>query len=77
MLTFSDQIRNGVLKMSIIKRIAAILLVAVMALSLTGCGDTTWIMKADGLVINSGLNDVAFDVIKVKIDTLLKEQNHN
>ena len=41
--------------MSIIKRIAAILLVAVMALSLTGCGDTTWIMKADGLVINSGL----------------------
>ena len=29
------------------------------------------------LVINSGLNDVAFDVIKVKIDTLLKEQNHN
>jgi len=29
------------------------------------------------LVINRGLNDVAFDVIKVKIDTLLKEQNHN
>jgi uridine kinase len=29
------------------------------------------------LVINSGLNDVAFDVIKVKIDTLLKEQNNN
>ena len=28
------------------------------------------------LVINSGLNDVAFDVIKVKIDTLLKDQNH-
>ncbi len=26
------------------------------------------------LVINSGLNDVAFDVIKVKIDTLLKDQ---
>ena len=29
------------------------------------------------LVINSGLNDVAFDVIKVKIDTLLKEQHQN
>lgn len=55
MLIFSDKIRNGVLKMSIIKRIAAVLLVAVMALSLTGCGDTTWIMKADDLVINSGL----------------------
>ncbi len=41
--------------MSIIKRIAAILLVAVMALSLAGCSDTTWIMKADDLVVNSGL----------------------
>lgn len=27
------------------------------------------------IVINSGLNDVAFDVIKVKIDTLLKDSN--
>ena len=25
------------------------------------------------IVINSGLNDVAFDVIRVKIETLLKE----
>ncbi len=41
--------------MSIIKRIAAILLVAVMALSLAGCSDTSWIMKADDLVVNSGL----------------------
>ncbi len=41
--------------MSIIKRIAAILLVAVMALSLTGCGDTSWIMKAGDLSVNSGL----------------------
>ena len=29
------------------------------------------------LVINSGLNDVAFDVIKVKIETLLKDQQQS
>ena len=28
------------------------------------------------IVINSGLNDVAFDVIKVKIDTLLRDARH-
>ena len=33
----------------------AVLLVACMALSLAGCGDTTWIMKADDIVLNSGL----------------------
>lgn len=41
--------------MSIIRKLAAVLLVACMALSLAGCGDTTWIMKADEIVLNSGL----------------------
>ena len=29
------------------------------------------------IVINSGLNDVAFDVIRVKIETLLKDRKRN
>lgn len=41
--------------MNTIKRILAILLVAVMALSLTACSDTKWILKADDEVLNSGI----------------------
>lgn len=41
--------------MSILKRILAVMLVAVMALSLAGCGDTSWIMKANDITLNSGL----------------------
>lgn len=41
--------------MSILRELVAVLLVACMALSLAGCGDTTWIMKADDIVLNSGL----------------------
>lgn len=41
--------------MSILRKLVAVLLVACMALSLAGCGDTTWIMKADDIVLNSGL----------------------
>ena len=41
--------------MSIIKKIVALMLVCVMALGLVGCGDTTWIVKAGDIVINSGL----------------------
>lgn len=41
--------------MSIIKKIIALMLVCVMAIGLVGCGDTTWIVKANDIVINSGL----------------------
>ncbi len=41
--------------MSILRKLVAVLLVACMALSLAGCSDTTWIMKADDIVLNSGL----------------------
>lgn len=41
--------------MSILRKLVAVLLVACMALSLAGCGDTTWIMKSDDIVLNSGL----------------------
>lgn len=41
--------------MSILRKIVAVLLVACMALSLAGCADTTWIMKAGDIVLNSGL----------------------
>ncbi len=41
--------------MSILRKIVAVLLVTCMAVCLAGCGDTTWIMKADDIVLNSGL----------------------
>ncbi len=41
--------------MSILRKLVTVLLIACMALSLAGCGDTTWIMKADDVVLNSGL----------------------
>lgn len=41
--------------MSLVKKILALALVAVMALGLVGCSDTTWVMKADDTVINSGI----------------------
>ncbi len=47
--------KEGFLKMNRIKRILAMLLVAAMALSLTACSDTSWIVKADGEPVKSGL----------------------
>ena len=41
--------------MNSIKKLLAALLVAVMALSLAGCGDTTWIAEVDGEAVPSGL----------------------
>ena len=41
--------------MSILRKLVAVLLIACMALSLAGCADTTWIMKADDIVLNSGI----------------------
>lgn len=41
--------------MNLLKRILAGMLVVCMALSLAGCGDTTWIAKVDGVTIPSGL----------------------
>lgn len=41
--------------MSLVKKILVLMTVAVMALCLVGCGDTTWVMKADDTVINSGI----------------------
>lgn len=41
--------------MNIIKRILAVMLVAVMALSLVGCGDTSWICRVDNVDIASGI----------------------
>ena len=57
--------------MSIIKKIVALMLVCVMALGLVGCGDTTWIVKAGDIVINSGMNDVAFELIRTRIEQML------
>lgn len=41
--------------MNLIKRIIAAALVLCLALSLVGCGDTTWIAEIDGEVVPSGL----------------------
>ena len=41
--------------MNLLKRFAAVVLVAVMALSLVGCGDTAWIADIDGETVPSGL----------------------
>lgn len=41
--------------MNVIKRLLVVMLVAVMALSLVGCGDTTWICKVDDVNIASGI----------------------
>ncbi len=41
--------------MSIIKRLLTLMLIAVMALSLAGCADTTWVMKANDTVIDPGI----------------------
>lgn len=41
--------------MNVIKRILAVMLVAVMALSLVGCGDTGWICRVDNVDIASGI----------------------
>ena len=41
--------------MKLIKRILAVMLVLCMALSLAGCGDTTWICEVDGDTVAAGL----------------------
>ena len=41
--------------MKLIKRILAVMLVLCMALSLAGCGDTTWICEVDGSTVAAGL----------------------
>lgn len=41
--------------MKLIKRIAALMMVLCLALSLVGCGDTTWILKVNGETVPSGL----------------------
>lgn len=41
--------------MKLIKRILAVMLVLCMALSLVGCGDTTWICEVDGDTVAAGL----------------------
>lgn len=41
--------------MNLKKRLAALLLVLCMAISLVGCGDTTWIAEIDGETVPSGL----------------------
>lgn len=41
--------------MNTLKRIIILLTVAVMALSLTACGDTSWIVKVGDTTVNSGL----------------------
>lgn len=41
--------------MSIIKRLLTLMLAAVMALTLAGCADTAWVMKANDTVIDAGI----------------------
>ena len=41
--------------MNLLRKILPVLLAAAMLLSLTGCGDTSWIVKVDGVAVNSGL----------------------
>lgn len=41
--------------MNTLKKIAAIVMVLTMALSLTACGDTSWIVKVDDVTVNSGV----------------------
>lgn len=41
-------------KMKITKRIAALIIAAIMVMMLTACGDTSWIVKVDGETVNSG-----------------------
>lgn len=41
--------------MKTIRKITAIVMVLIMALSLTACGDTSWIVKVDDTTVNSGV----------------------
>ncbi len=41
--------------MSLMKRIFTLLLVLIMALSLAGCADTSWVISANGTVVSSGV----------------------
>ena len=38
-----------------VKKLFAVLMALVIMLSMTACGDTSWIINVDGEIVNSGL----------------------
>lgn len=66
--------------MKLIKRILAVMLVLCMALSLAGCGDTTWICEVDGDTVaaglyiyyqNEGYGDALYNLVREDSDNYL------